>query len=441
MEENKAMKDESLVMFPAIAIEREMKFPRMVRIERNIPNECYQDVEYAVATELLRFWRKFPSRTLDGKKIAVAVGSRGIANLASIIKAVTAELKNRGATPIIVPAMGSHGGGTAQGQLNVLKEYGITEASVNAQIHSSIDVIEIGKTKSGVPVFFDDFAMKCDCIVPINRIKKHTDFTGRIESGLLKMLAIGLGHEIGAATIHQQGVPSLSTIIQEAAELIISRAPIYFGIGIVENGHHNTAKVRAIAAKDFKQEEEKLLRLSNMLLEKVPLDADVLIVDQIGKDISGCGMDTNAVGRIGLRGIEDPRSPNIFRIVVLDLTDKSEGNPSGIGIADFTTKKVIGKINFSDFYINEVASGMSERGKIPMAFATDRDAIKAALLCCWGRPTEKMRVLRIKNTNELSTFFISEELVQEATKLSALKSIGQAEEFDFDSYGSIKKGW
>ncbi len=428
-------------MLPPVRVSAEMKFPRMARVTRRFDDTRVADVRDTARREIRNLAESGMIGIPSGAKIAIAVGSRGVASIDTIVRGIVDELREMGADPFIVPAMGSHGGATGQGQAAVLAGYGIAEETVGAPVRASMDVVEIGTTTMGIPVYIDRIAYESDGIVPVNRVKKHTDFRGKIESGLMKMLSIGLGKEKGASAIHSAGPPILGDVIPEVAEIMIERAPVLFGMAVVENAYGQVARLKAIPAQQIRHEEEKLLEVSKQLSPVVPVDADVLIIDEMGKDISGGGMDSNVIGRIRIRRVPEPDKPDIFRVVVLDLTDKSEGNASGLGIADFTTKRLVDKIDFNAFYTNEVASAMTERGKIPIALATDLDAVKAALLCCWMVPSESARIVRIKNTMVLDEFYVSEPLLDEASKLSGVVSVGPLHELEFGVDGSIVDVW
>lgn len=428
-------------VIPYVRVSQEMKLPKMARITRKFDSTAIPDVEGKTRQEIRELAESGRISVPSGAKIAIAVGSRGITNIDTVVRATVDELKRMGADPFIVPAMGSHGGSTAQGQAAMLAGYGITEEGVGAPIRSSMDVVRIGTTKIGIPVYIDRIAYESDGIIPINRVKKHTDFRGKIESGLMKMLSIGLGKEKGVLAIHGAGPPMMASLIPEVAEIIIEKAKVLFGIAIVENAYAKIARLKAIHAKEIQQEEEKLLEVAKELSPMVPVDADLLIIDEMGKDVSGAGMDCNVIGRIQIRRVPEPDKPEIFRVVVLDLTDKSEGNASGLGMADFTTKRLVDKIDFNAFYTNEIDSAMALRGKIPMALATDLDAVKAALLCCWMVPSESARIVRIKNTLVLDEFYVSEPLLDEVRTLPGVISIGSLEELGFNDDGSIFDVW
>ena len=426
-------------MIPAISFPKKVNFPRMLRVTRKFNAPTIDNLEKNIRDEIDSVLNKVSLKT--GGKIAVAVGSRGISDLAKIVQTVISELKERGFKPFIVPAMGSHGGATAEGQKEILAHYGITEKDMGAPIRSSMEVVKIDTTSEGIPIYFDKIAFESDGIIPINRVKKHTDFTGPIESGLGKMLVIGLGKDTGAINIHRVGPPNLTKIIPEAAQIIINKTPVLFGIAVVENSYHKIAQIKAILASNFRTEEAKLLIFANSLLPKIPVDTDVLIVDEMGKEISGGGMDSNVIQRIPLQERNKSTFPHIFRVVVLDITEVTNGNASGLGVADFTTKCLVDKIDFKAFYTNELVSGLTETGKIPMALATDRDAIAAALNTCWMIPDQRARIVRIKNTMILDKLYVSENLRNEIEKLTDLVSIGKPEEMRFNKDGTLDKDW
>jgi hypothetical protein len=268
-----------------------------------------------------------------------------VANIDRILKHLVAALKDLGAKPFLIPTMGSHGGGTAQGQLEVLKSLNITEESIGAPIHSSMDVAEIGRSRFGFPVYVDKYALKADGIIVMNRIKPHTEFEGPIESGLMKMMAIGMGKHRGCFEVHKQTVKfGYREVIPEIGRMILSKLPVLFGVGVLENIYDETASIRAILPARFEEEETRLLARAKRLMARLPFESiDVLVVDEMGKNISGTGMDTNVVGRIMFIGEREPVRPKIIRIVVLDLTSESHGNAVGVGLADYTTQRLLAK--------------------------------------------------------------------------------------------------
>ena len=351
-----------------------------------------------------------------GDSIAVTAGSRGIADVSTITRTVIDELIKLRGKPFLIPAMGSHGGATAQGQLDVLAGYGITEASMGVPIKSSMEVDNIGKSKDGIPVFLDKNAVAADHVVLINRIKPHTRFAGKIESGLIKMLLVGLGKDIGARTYHRAIVKhTFDEIIESILPIILSKVSVLFGLAIIEDAFGNVADIKAIKSDGFIKVEPELKNESLKLMAKLPFrDIDLLIIDEMGKDISGTGMDTNIIGRkqaptpalkSGSDFCEDTR---VSRIFVRGLTSKSHGNACGIGLADFTTKRLVDKINQKETYINCITALRPEGAKIPMTFDCDKDAIDAAISTCGVDDSKDARIVWIKNTFDLENIIVSE---------------------------------
>ncbi len=387
-----------------------MELPKMIKVKQIFDNTEIKNVEATIFEQLNRI--RINSTVKPGCKVAVAVGSRGIGNLDIIVRTVGKCLKSLGAKPFIVPAMGSHGGATSKGQKEVLKGYGIDESSMEMPIKSSMEVIKLGKTKDGVPVFMDKLAYNADMVVPIARIKPHTDFKGVIESGLCKMLAIGLGKHEGCSRLHQEGFERFDTIIPEVAKVFLCRAPVGFGIAIVENAYDRTALIRAVPAGDFLKDEPELLKLAKKLMPCIMLPSiDVLIVEQLGKDISGAGMDPNIIGRTTKGPLEGFNGPEIKRIVVSGLSKASHGNACGIGLADFTTKKAVNGIDYVSTYANVIASGNPEAGRIPVVMDNERESVIAAIKCCPQIDQDSPKIVRIKDTLHLEHIFLSENMI------------------------------
>lgn len=357
-----------------------------------------------------------------GARIGITAGSRGIAGIDVILKQVVQILKSYGAEPFLFPAMGSHGGGNAQGQLEVLKSLNITEKTMGAPILASMDVTRIGTSSSGFPVYVDSHAAGADHVVVINRIKPHTEFEGPIESGLMKMMAIGMGKHKGCIQVHKQTVNyGYSKIIPEIGSIILDSLPVLFGLGIVENIYDETALIRAIPPESFYEEEAALLKKAKTLMARLPIDnIDVLIVDEMGKNISGTGMDTNVIGRIMFIGEDEPRTPAITRIVVLGLTPQSHGNAIGLGLADYTTRSLVDTLDLNAMATNAIAAMTPEKVRIPIALETDRQAIDAALETIGDVQPENARIIHIKNTLELREIYISRALKEEVEGLPGL---------------------
>ena len=317
-----------------------------------------------------------------GTRVAVAAGSRGIDRIAEVVATVVARVREAGGEPFIVPAMGSHGGATAEGQLAVLASYGITPATMGCEIRSSMATIDLGEVAPGVPVFVDRHAFEdADLIVPINRVKPHTGFAGPVESGLMKMIAIGLGKQRGADTFHRQGYEAFAALIPAVARHTLARAPIGFGVALVEDGHGHLARIEAIPADRIEARERELLDEARTRMPRLPLDAiDVLILDLIGKDISGTGMDPNVIGR-AKAGAADT-GPRIGRIVVRGLTPATEGNASGIGFGDVALRRAVDAFDARRTYLNSITAKDVEGAKIPVTVDTDEDALAIALAAC-----------------------------------------------------------
>jgi len=375
---------------------------------------------------------------LKGKRIAITAGSRGIARIAEIIKGVVEFVRECGGEPFVFPAMGSHGGATAKGQVAILRDYGITEDFVGAPILATMEVERIGET-DGIPVYVDKFAANADGIIVVNRIKHHTDFSGPHESGLLKMMAVGMGKRHGADIAHTYKAWSLRNFIPKMAREILKRLPVVAGLAIVENAYHEVAKLVALSPSEIERGDRELLRFWKRIRPKIPFNhLDVLIVERMGKNISGTGMDTKVIGRLMITGENELKHPMPRVIVVLDLTEESHGNAAGLGLADITTKRLINKVNWHDTHINVFTSGFIERDRIPVVAENDRQALEWALEIAKVRDPEKARVVRIKDTNTLGVFYISQGLWDEAAKNPRLKFLGEAPlKFDGDELSPV----
>ena len=357
-----------------------------------------------------------------GARVALAVGSRGIVRLAEITRAVAEEVRRRGATPFVVPAMGSHGGATAEGQRQILAGYGVDEPAVGAPVHSSMDTVELGRLPDGTPVYFDRAASEADGIILINRIKPHTGFHGPIESGLVKMIAIGLGKHRGAGAMHHRGYPSFSRLLPEVARFSMSCMPILFGVAVVENAFGQIAHLEAVPAAHILAREPELLtlareRMGRLLVERL----DLLIVDEIGKNISGIGMDPNITGRF-----EEPSvvgGVQIQKIVVLRLTPETHGNAYGIGMADVTTQDVLEGIDFAATYTNAATSAVLAAARVPVVAPTARDAVVLAYRTLTGVTPGQAKIVRIRNTSELHRIWMCEHLWEESSGRPDLRSL------------------
>ena len=399
-----------------------MKLPNMYRIRQRFDDTRVEYIRETVKAELGGLsW----SAIRPNDRVAITAGSRGIADIAQILGAIVEFFKSLEADPFLFPAMGSHGGATAEGQIAMLTQLGVTEASVKAPIVSSMETEEIGLTEDNVPVFIDKKALAADHIVVVNRIKSHTKFKAPIESGLMKMMAIGMGKLKGAELYHKAAVPyTFYKIITDAARLVLTKAPVICAVGILENAHGQTAKISALKAADIESREKELLHLSKKMMARLPFnEIDLLIVDEMGKDISGVGIDPNITGRNrDLLGVF-PHPVQVKRLFVRDLTDGSKGNATGIGLADITTQRLVDKIDYAATYKNCITGLSPEKAAIPMHFGTDRDAIDVALGCVGLVSAAKSKIVRIKNTLQLDILEVSEayaETLQQRTDLGII---------------------
>jgi len=350
----------------------------------------------------------------NGSSIAVAVGSRGIDNLEVVVKEVVRFVRKQGGEPFIVPAMGSHGGATAEGQAEVLAGYWITEQSMGAPIRSSMEVIQLPGASLKNRIFMDKKAYESDGIILINKVKPHTDFHATYESGLVKMAVIGLGKESGAEAIHHYGVYGLKELIPDSAKAILATNKILGGVAMVENAYDKTMIIKAIKADKIMDEEPKLLEIARANRPRFPVDdIDVLIIDQMGKNISGVGIDTNIIGRLKIHGQPEPSSPAIRSIIVTDLTDESHGNATGVGLADIITAKLYDKIDYPTTLKNVATSSFLERGKIPLIAKNDEEAMHLALRNCGNADEGKERIIRIKDTLHLDELYVSDAILDD----------------------------
>jgi hypothetical protein len=408
-----------------------MAFPQVVRIGQTFPRPVVEDVERAIAEQCRR--GEISPRITAGAEVAITAGSRGISDIAPVLRALVRAVRDAGATPFIVPAMGSHGGATAEGQVEILRSLGVTERSVGADIRSSMDVVEIGETRRGVPVYMDRIASESDGVIVVGRIKQHTDFRGEVESGLMKMAAIGLGKHAQALALHAYGVPGIRDDMAEAAKEVFASGKVLFGVGIVENAYEETAIVEAILPEEIPQREAQLLEESAQLMPKLPVSRiDLLFVDVMGKNFSGTGMDTNVIGRYRIAGVEEPETPQVKYLIVGRLSEASHGNAAGIGLADFTTRRLYEEIDLPAMNENVLTSTFVERAKIPLVTPNDRAALHAAMRCNWGVPPEETRLVRIPNTLHIRELLVSENLVDEALEGGNVEILQGARELRFD---------
>lgn len=414
-----------------------MILPKMYRIRQKIDPPVVADVVAAVRAEIRAL--NLQGRLKPGGRVAVTGGSRGVANIAAIMRTTCDCLKELGAKPFIVPAMGSHGGATAEGQLKVLARYEVTPENMGVPILASMDTVEIGRMPWGFPVHVDRYASEADHIVLVNRVKPHTNFRAHVESGLMKMLVIGLGKHQGALLAHRASVDvGLPRAIPEVARFSLGKLPILFGLATVENQRHQTAAVKAMLPEELEQTEAKLLEQAWTLLGRVPFEfLHLLIVDEMGKEISGTGMDPNVLGRIYFAPNEEPKSPRYIRILVRDLTERTAGNAVGMGFADFTTRRLANKVNYQYTYTNALTGLSPMRSKLPIVFETDREALEGALKTIGLTEPPDAKVARIKNTLELEYLYASEALLPEIRERQDLEVLSGPLEFGFSPQGDL----
>ena len=414
-----------------------MRLPRVYRIRQALQCPVVADVaaeaRAAIGSLPLR------GRLTPGARIAVTGGSRGVANIATMLRTTCDYLKDLGARPFIVPAMGSHGGATAEGQLEVLARYGVTPETMGVQILSSMETIEIGRMEWGLPVLVDRHACEAEHIVLVNRVKPHTSIRGPIESGLLKMLVIGLGKHQGALLAHRAAVDvGLERMVLEVSRLSLSKLSVLFGLASVENARHQTALVEAILPEQLEAAETRLLQRAKVLIARIPFDfLHLLIVDEIGKEISGGCMDSNVIGRIAREGVFDPTAPKYLRIFARDLTEQSGGNADGLGAADFVTRRLVEKVDLHVTYTNAIASIAPLGAKLPMMYDTDHQAIEAALATIGLTEPPDAKVARIRNTLALEHLHVSEALLPEVRKRPELEVLEGPFEFRFGETGNL----
>lgn len=378
----------------------------------------------------------------QGQEIGITIGSRGIDRMQELVKEVVAYIKSKGALAVIIPAMGSHGGATAEGQKEVLASYGITEEQVGAPIRADMETIELATDpESGLPVYFDRQASLLDGVILMNRVKAHTDFHSTYESGLMKISVIGLGNHKGAEHLHFHGLRGLKTLIPSFARTILAKGNILFGIALMENAKDTLAEIHLLTKDEIAEKEPNLLLQSKKYLPKLPVDnLDVLVVERMGKNISGVGIDPNITGRRAIRSDQDSGNASgvANRIVCLDLTPECHGNALGMGIADFIPKRFYEQIDFQKTYANVITSGFVERGFVPLVMENDFQAIDTAIQCC-GRKVDDatVRLLQIQDTLSARQVLVSPTLTDEVAELSNWQDMGEVE-YLFDDQGKLK---
>jgi hypothetical protein len=417
--------------------------PPIFKIRQKIAISRLADVEKEMNTLLDHF--NLAMKVKPGERVAITAGSRGIRDNAKVLKVIATRLKALGAAPFVVPCMGSHGGGTAEGQVKMLHHLGITEEVVGAPIASSMEVKEVGRTKFGTPVYIDaNICSQADKIVVVNRIKPHSDFEFEIESGINKMIVIGMGKHKGALMAHRLSLRKngFATMLQEVQPVVRKALPFLLGVGIIENQYDQTASIHLLEPENFWEGEKPLLQKSKEIMGRLPFkQMDILVADEMGKNISGPGMDPNVIGRSYFRGSPPLTDPEIMRIFVRDLTPEAEGNAIGIGIADFTTTRLVRKIDIKATAINCITGGAPEYGQIPLSYEQDRDALQAAYDTTGVINPMDLRLVWIKNTLKLEILWASEAMMPEVQANPNLEIVSPLQEIPFDAQGNMVMEW
>ena len=414
-----------------------MKFSRLLLVRQNFPDRAIRDIPAAVRKELMA--APFASRLKPGSRVAIGVGSRGITNIATIVRAVVDYWKSQGMRPFIFPAMGSHGAATAEGQADVLVHYGIIEETMGCPIVSSLDVVPLGATPEGINTFMDRTAYESDGVMLVGRVKWHTDFAGKIESGLFKMMAIGLGKFAGAQHYHTYAYKmGLERVIRSIGRQALASGKILGGLAIIEDAYHNTAQVTAVPVETMEKREEELLVISKDWVGKIPLDLDILILDEIGKNISGAGMDTKVVNRgVGGQYNPWPDAPQIERIFVRDLSSLSYGNAVGLGMADVITDRLLDKVDWTPTCINSLTASTPAAIRTPVHFPTDRECLERIAPTVGKFDVAEVTIGWLRNSLELGLIALSENLLPQIRSNPLLEVVGPPQELTFDRAGNL----
>ncbi|ORC37959.1 hypothetical protein B4O97_02890 [Marispirochaeta aestuarii] len=413
---------------------KDVPIPGVIKVRQHFDGSRVEDIPGTIRTQLKE--QSLSARIRQGDRVVLTGSSREIANMNVILRELAAFITSCGAHPYIVPAMGSHGGSSAEGQKEILEDYGITEEFCACPIHSSMDTVVTGYTPDGLPVYFDKFTAESDSIVVVGRIKAHTAFRGPYESGLFKMLGIGLGKQKGADSLHAAGFGAFKERIPEFARVIMNNNNVVFGVGVIENAYDQTCRIEVIKGEEIAEKEPPLLEYAKKRMPRILFpETDVLVVTQIGKNFSGSGMDPNVTGTwatpYGSGGIYKQKT------VVLDVSDKSHGNAMGVGMADVTTLRLFNKIDFTALYPNMLTSTVITPGKIAMVMEDDELAIKAAIKTCTNIEKKTVRIVLIKNTLSLDELYISEAMQQEAMETEGVEIVENARKMKFDNEGNL----
>lgn len=425
--------------FPQITMKIEgmenLRIPRMIKIRQIYDKSRINDIPGRIRGQMKE--NLTDKEWYLGKKICVTVGSRGIPDLDIIVKTVIDQLKEWDAEPFIIPSMGSHGGASPEGQMEILAGYNITEQSMGAPVLSSMEVIQVGKLNDGTPVFCDKYACNSDGIVILNKIKPHTDFRARHESGLAKMMAIGLANHMGASQFHMMGFASFAERIPEVAELLLNKVPIAFGLGVVQNAYDEISCIEIMEKDNILDKDAELLEIAKASIANFKFnDIDVLIVDEIGKNISGNGSDPNVTGRSNSPGFESIL--NLKKLFIRSLNKETHHNGCGINLADVTTRRCLNSVDFETTWTNCVTATMLVGGKIPMYQENDKEALKLAIRTCNNIDFSNPRIVRIKDTLSMENILVSESYHQECQANPDIEILSEPFEIDFDEQGFMK---
>ncbi len=386
-----------------------MNFPPIARVRQSIPQPVVADIPGTVRRLILE--SRLRDRVTAGGRIAVGVGSRGIHAIRPVAKAAVETLQAMGYKPFIVAAMGSHGGATREGQRELLAGYEITPETMGVEVRTEMDTVVVGTSPIGLPIYFDKNAFEADGVVLLNRVKPHTDFRAPHESGVLKMLVIGLGKRQGAEQIHRLGLRGVKEVLPAVGKILVEKTPFALGVAILENAEDQPAEIVALEPDEIFEVEPRLLDKARNLMGRLPFDQiDVLMVGELGKNYSGAGMDPNVIGRLMVETQSDFDRPVVTRLAVLDASEESHGNIVGVGFADLTTERLIGRMDPEPFRINVLTSCFLERARIPITLPTDRDVFRVSLETCWRVSFDEVRMVLIPNTLELNTLWVSPAL-------------------------------
>ncbi len=415
-----------------------VELPMVMRVRLKHPSApALADVSAAVVNELEKSLRV--SGLPNGAKVAVAVGSRGIASIDHVVKASVDWLKAKYFSPFIVPAMGSHGGGTKEGQTEVLAALGITEQTMGVPIEATMEVVKYGTTSQGVDCVFDQNAAAADAVLAINRVKSHTSFDRPVESGLSKLVAVGLGKGQGAMNMHALGTIGLSDVLPEIARISLRESPIFFGLALVENSDKQLVIVEGAEPEAFHEVDERLLKKAKSLLAKLPFDQiDALVVEVLGKNISGAGMDYAVTGRTDIRGVDNPPTPFVHRLGVLGMTKEAKGNGIGVGMADYAPRDLANSLDLFSMYFNAVTATFMEKARMPIVLPTDLDVFRACVSTCWVAEPKRARLAIIKSTLHLNEILVSPSLYEDITKSDNVTLVEDAQSIEFSDIGTLQ---